>query len=61
VHIHQHIKHARVGLFGKDLSDSAIYYWLRQERERAGQLCSEPEDGPEVVVAFPPKRDSYPL
>jgi hypothetical protein len=40
VHIHKQIKRARIQLFGKDLSDSAIYYQLRTPPQEG--RCAEP-------------------
>jgi hypothetical protein len=37
------IKRARIELFGKDLSDSAISYQLKKARDRAPASCAEPE------------------
>ena len=36
------IKQARIELFGKDLSDSGIYYRLKQRPERLTRTCAEP-------------------
>lgn len=36
------IKHARIGLFGRDLSDSGIYYRLRTRGDRVERSCTEP-------------------
>jgi hypothetical protein len=39
------LRQARIELFGKDLSDSAIYYRLRRDREQgipAARPCAEP-------------------
>lgn len=44
VTVHTAIKYARIALFGKDLSDSAIYYRLRRERRLGsleGRTCQE--------------------
>lgn len=37
------IEAARVGLFGKDLSRSGIYYRLKQRAERGPRTCDEPD------------------
>lgn len=37
------IKRARIELFGKDLSDSAISYQLKKARERPAASCAEPD------------------
>jgi hypothetical protein len=42
VAINSAVKHARVELFGRDLSDSAIYYRLRTRRDPKACLCAEP-------------------
>lgn len=42
VEIHTAIKQARIELFGKDLSNSAIAYRLKQRRERGPRICAEP-------------------
>jgi len=42
VAINRAIKAARVELFGRDLSDSAIYYRLRTRRDAKGSFCAEP-------------------
>ena len=43
VAVHSLIKQARVELFGRDLSDSAIYYRLRgRELTRQERLCAQP-------------------
>ena len=39
--INRAIKAARVALFGRDLSDSAIYYRLRTRRDAKGSFCAE--------------------
>ena len=41
VEVNRCIRQARLELFGKDLSDAAIYYRLRRDRER-GQPASRP-------------------
>jgi hypothetical protein len=43
VHVHSAIKQARLELFGKPLSDSAIAYRLKRRRERGQRTCAEPE------------------
>ena len=40
--INRAIKAARVELFGRDLSDSAIYYRLRTRQDREPRFCAEP-------------------
>jgi hypothetical protein len=42
VHVHFAIKQARLELFGKPLSDSAIAYRLNQRRARKPRTCGEP-------------------
>ncbi len=43
VHVYTRIKQARLELFGRDLSDSAIYYRLRRRRALpARRHCAEP-------------------
>jgi hypothetical protein len=41
VEVHTAIKRARIELFGKDLSNSAIAYRLKQRREREARTCAE--------------------
>ena len=41
VKIRTQIKQARIELFGRDLSDSAIAYRLRKRRERGERTCAE--------------------
>src|SRR5215207_4321700 len=40
--INRAIKEARVALFGRDLSDSAIYYRLRTRQDARASCCAEP-------------------
>lgn len=40
--VYKKIKQARIDLFGKDLSDSAIYRRLRLRDERCSRHCAEP-------------------
>lgn len=42
IQVYTKIKQARIELFGKDLSDSGIYYRLKQRPERLGRVCAEP-------------------
>lgn len=42
VEVHAAIKQARIELFGKDLSNSAIAYRVCKRREREPRLCAEP-------------------
>jgi hypothetical protein len=42
-HVHNAIRQARRELFGKELSDSAIFYRLKLRREREQRTCAEPE------------------
>ena len=42
IRINKQIKQARVELFGKDLTDSAIYYRLRQPPPTEARSCAEP-------------------
>lgn len=41
VQIRTWIKQARIDLFGRDISDSAIAYRLRKRRERGLRVCAE--------------------
>jgi hypothetical protein len=43
VHVHAAIKEARIELFGKELSNSAIAYRLKRRRERKHKTCAEQE------------------
>jgi hypothetical protein len=45
VEVHSAIKQARIELFGKDLSNSAIAYRLKQRRLRQPRSCAEPGCG----------------
>ena len=61
VEVYRLIKQARIELFGKDLSDSAIYYRLRRERERgnpARRPCRE-EGCPRALPAGATARRRY--
>jgi hypothetical protein len=42
VEIHTAIKQARIELFGKDLSNSAIAYRMKECRARTPRSCTEP-------------------
>jgi hypothetical protein len=42
IQVHMAIKQARIELFGKDLSNSAIFYRLKKRRERESRTCAEP-------------------
>jgi hypothetical protein len=42
VEINQRIKQARIELFGKDLSESAIYYRLKHLEIHRNRTCAEP-------------------
>jgi len=41
--IHRLIRHAIIEIFGKDLSQSAIYYRLDQLQARRGRTCAQPD------------------
>jgi len=41
--IHRLIRHAVIEIFGKDLSQSAIYYRLSQLQARRDRTCTEPD------------------
>ncbi len=43
VEVHAAIKQARIELFGKDLTNSAIAYRMRQRRGREQRICAEPD------------------
>jgi hypothetical protein len=43
IYVHTAIKQARVELFGKDLSGSAMSYRLKQRRKRTRRSCAEAE------------------
>lgn len=43
IYVHSAIKQARLELFGKQLSNSAIAYRLRRRRQRGPRRCAEPE------------------
>lgn len=42
IQVKKEIKEARIELFGRDLSDSAIAYRLKKRRVRGKRICSEP-------------------
>jgi hypothetical protein len=52
------IKQARIELFGRDLSDSAIAYRLKQRRKRGKRACAEP-DCEELIPALAHGRRRY--
>ncbi len=41
--IRSQIKQARIEIFGRNLSDSAIAYRLKKQRERGTRVCAEPD------------------
>jgi hypothetical protein len=43
IRVQKQIKQARIELFGRDLSDSAIAYRLKKRRERGVRNCAEPD------------------
>jgi hypothetical protein len=43
IEINRQIKQARIELFGKDLSESAIYYRLKHLEPHRGRTCAEPD------------------
>ena len=43
VAVHRKIKQARIELFGKDLSEAAIYRRLRWRERHRGRTCAEPD------------------
>jgi len=43
IDVYASIKQARIELFGKDLSDSAIAYRMKKRRERGQRVCAEPD------------------
>jgi len=43
IEINRLIRKARIEIFGKDLSQSAIYYRLSQLEARRGRTCTEPD------------------
>jgi hypothetical protein len=43
IEINKLIKQARIELFGKDLSRSAIYYRLKHQQQRRNRTCAEPD------------------
>jgi hypothetical protein len=42
IELRSEIKQARIELFGRDLTDSAISYRLKKRRERGERRCAEP-------------------
>jgi hypothetical protein len=45
IQVRKEIKQARIELFGRDLTDSAIAYRLKKRRERGVRSCAEPKCG----------------
>lgn len=54
--IHQLIRQAVIEIFGKDLSQSAIYYRLRQLEKRRGRTCAAPDCDEPIAAQDPISR-----